>query len=152
MEIILYENISEYNKLSKTLLNETLIRGNMVNETTITNPTIIIEASTLANYNYLYIPELRRYYFINEITNIRTNLWRVNCSVDVLMSFKNEILNLNVIIDKQATQGNANYYFDDGSYVTETRTFIETIEFERGFNTNPEYILITAGGGKQTDE
>ena len=63
------------------------------------------------------------------------------------MSFKNEILNQSVIIDKQENDDDASKYLDDGSYVTENRTFTEILNYPNGFNENPEYILITAGGG-----
>lgn len=147
MEIILYENISEYNKINKTLMRENKLYGQMVNETSVTNPSILIEIPTLTPYNYLYIPELGRYYFITDIVNVRTNLWRIATNVDVLMSFKNEILNQSVIIDKQENDDDASKYLDDGSYVTENRTFTEILNYPNGFNENPEYILITAGGG-----
>lgn len=147
MKIILYENISETNKIEKTLLKENEMIGQMVNETSIMKPTIMIELPTMTPYNYAYIPELGRYYFIAEATNVRTNLWRVNCTVDVLMSFKNEILNLKAIVEKQESETVSNRYLDDGSYITENKTFIETINFPNGFNEQPEYILITAGGG-----
>lgn len=147
MEIILFNNKSEINKISKTLVNSATLQGRLVNEASIINPTFIIEIATLTPYNYVYVPELNRYYFINESVIVRNNMWSVQCSVDVLMSFKNEILNLKAIIDKQELESQSNTYFDDGSYITENKTFIETIDFPNGFNENPEYVLITSGGG-----
>ena len=41
--------------------------------------------------NYLWIPQFDRYYFIDDITSVTNTLWRIDCSVDVLMSFKKDL-------------------------------------------------------------
>jgi len=50
--------------------------------------------------NYVYIPDFNRYYFINDITSVRQNLWRLSLHVDVLMSYKKEILNTKAFISR----------------------------------------------------
>lgn len=50
--------------------------------------------------NYVYIPDFNRYYFINDITSVRQNLWRLTLHVDVLMSYKNEIKNTNAFVSR----------------------------------------------------
>lgn len=50
--------------------------------------------------NYVYIPEFNRYYFINDIISIRTNMWRLNMHVDVLMSYKNQIKQMNAFVNR----------------------------------------------------
>lgn len=50
--------------------------------------------------NYMYIPTFNRYYFIDDIISVRNNLWRIVAHVDVLMSFKKEILNQTVLINR----------------------------------------------------
>lgn len=50
--------------------------------------------------NYMYIPTFNRYYFIDDIISVRNNLWRIVAHVDVLMSFKKEIFNQTVLINR----------------------------------------------------
>ena len=58
------------------------------------NPNILIYSDlSLEIMNYCYIDEFSRYYFIDKIEQVRNNLYRVRCKVDVLESYKMEILN-----------------------------------------------------------
>ena len=50
--------------------------------------------------NYVYIPDFNRYYFINDITSVRQNLWRLTLHVDVLMSYKKEIGNTKAFVSR----------------------------------------------------
>ena len=63
----------------------------------------------------------------------------------MLMSFKNDIGLLQVIVDKQTQFDNGDEYIDDGSLVTNANMFNRVYNFSAGFNESPEYILITAG-------
>lgn len=47
--------------------------------------------------NYCYVPELGRYYFISRMTLESGNAMIIYCDCDVLMSFRNDILNLDCI-------------------------------------------------------
>ena len=46
---------------------------------------------SLPEFNYAYIPEFKRYYFVTELTAVRSGLWRVYLRCDVLMSFKDVV-------------------------------------------------------------
>ena len=54
------------------------------------------EADALPEFNYAYIPDFKRYYFVNEIVSVRTGLWRVSLRSDPLMSFRDEFVNWDV--------------------------------------------------------
>lgn len=142
MDIVFYNNTSENNQINKVLTNATIITGTLRSQTEYINPTILVEFDP-TDYNYIYIEVFKRYYFITKIDTVRTGLWSVNCSVDVLESFKTEILALEVIVDKQETVGNQ--FKDDGSLVMENRKFNSIYNFTNGFNDSGELILITAG-------
>lgn len=113
------------------------------------NPVLILQykSDIQPNVNYVHIPEYNRYYFVTDIINLTGGRYEIHCKVDVLMSFKYDILNLSCIVDKQSSKDNANMYLDDGSFVVQSKEFVDTINFPRGFNDNGEFILITAGGG-----
>lgn len=145
MKINLYYNSSEKNKIGKSLTRKLSLTGTLKEECSITKPIIIIESESLFDVNYAYVEEFNRYYFISDITSVKYNLWRVYLNCDVLESFKDKILNLNCIIDKQSSIRKSNSLFDDGSYVNEIDTFNEIAKFQRGFNESGEFILLTAG-------
>ena len=144
MQINFYKNSSEKNKIGKFLSSVLTLNGNLRDECSITSPSILVEATSLVDYNYCYIPEFKRYYFISDITSVRNNLWRVSLKCDVLESFKSDILNLSCIVDKQQNQSYSNN-IDDGSYVNRADSFVEIANYQNGFNSSGEFILITAG-------
>lgn len=143
MDITLYQNISENNRVGKTLINVQTFTGNLRQSTSIINPVIMLNADNPTAYNYAYIPAFNRYYFINKIEAYRTGLFILTMSVDVLETYKTEIKGMLAIIDKNETVGNN--YFNDGSFILDSRAYNQIINFSNGFNDNGEFILITAG-------
>ena len=143
MDIILYQNISENNRIGKTLINAQTFTGNLRQSTSIINPVIMLNADNPTVYNYAYIPAFNRYYFINKIEAYRTGLFILTMSVDVLETYKKEIKGMLAIIEKNETVGNN--YFNDGSFVLDSRAYNQIINFSNGFNDNGNFILITAG-------
>lgn len=146
MQIILYKNNSEPERFTKSLSGSLTLSGTVRGETNVINPEILIEGSPEdfpSDYNYAYIPEFERYYFINEVTAFRNDVTVLFMHVDVLMSFKEDILSNSAIVDKQALAGNM--YLNDGSWMHESREFYTIKSFQNGFNDDGEYILITAG-------
>lgn len=148
MEITLYTNESEKNKLEKTITNSILLEGNLRDESSIINPIILISSNKEDipyMYNYAYVPAFGRYYFITDIESVRTGIWRVSMHVDVLMSYKEQIKNLNVIINNSEETG-ANNYLSGNQWITNVKNTTSIVNFPNGLNDNGEFILITAGG------
>lgn len=146
MEIRLYISNDEINKINKTLTNEIVLNGTLKDETSIINPIILIESDNLTQYNYCYIPIFKRYYFIKDITVVRNNLFRLFLDIDVLMSYKNEILDLDCVINKQENKSTP--YINDNSRIYENRNFTSIVNFTNGFDDDGNFILLTAGGVK----
>lgn len=146
MVIDLYINSSENNRVNKVLSGKFEMTGTLRGETNVVNPEIMIEHANPTGYNYAFIPEFNRYYFINEFTAIRNGLWRVRLVVDVLETYKSQIKQMPAIIDKQQNKGNSNLYLNDGSYVIDSRSYNTILNFSGGFNDSGKFILITAGG------
>lgn len=145
MEVRFFYNKSDSRVINKNLVVGEIFEGQMRDECDVMSPIILFEKKNVLRYNYAYIPSLQRYYSIVNRNALRDGLWEVQFAVDVLMSFRNDIINLNVIVDKQAMRKNGNEYIDDGSLVAENVMFQTIYNFPEGFNENPELILITAG-------
>lgn len=150
MQIDLFVCTAEHNRVNKSayLSNRFTLDGAIKKATSTTNIILEIEKSNPVkfNYNYMYISEFNRYYFIDDIVNNSNNRWTVYASVDVLMSFRNDILSAYAIIEKSELESNANLYLDDGSFVMDSRKYNEIKEFPSGLNENGSYILICCGG------
>lgn len=148
MLVTLCNTPSERNIINKVIQNIETVNAVIKGELSVETPVLILEYSGNSNeINYMSIPELNRTYFINEIIKLTGQRYEIHGKSDVLESFKNAILDMNCIINKQQSPTNANMYLDDGSFVTENKEFNSVINFPNGFNDNGEYILITAGGG-----
>ena len=147
MEVKFYFNASDDRVINKRLLETSgnVFTGVPRDEISVMNPIVRFESNDVIRYNYAYIPELQRYYSIVDRTAYRDGVWDITFAVDVLMSFRRDIEDLNVVVDKQTMSANGNEYIDDGSLVSENVMFQSVYEFPAGFNDTGEYILITAG-------
>lgn len=59
----------------------------------VNTPSIIIESAAKPTYNYAYIQELGRYYFVTSCVWLSGQLWRLNLRCDVLKTYQSEIYN-----------------------------------------------------------
>ena len=141
MTITLYKTKSESNKINKTLTSSMSFTGTLKDECSILSPTIFIESENLSDYNYLYIKEFNRYYFINDIKNVRNNIWSITGEVDVLYTYKDKILSLPLILEKSENDIHSNKMLNDGSYITTPETFEEILNFQSVADSNRYYLL-----------
>ena len=147
MDIILYQTTSERERINKDLSSSLPLSGYLRGECSVTNPSFNIEVTNPSDYNYCYIPDFGRYYYITNIVSVRTNIWRIDCDVDVLMSFKDAILNLDVIVsDISLGESPVSTYYSGEQWASTVRTKTDIINFPNGLLDNGEYILITSGG------
>ena len=145
MDLILYVNNSEKNKLEKSLSSDLKLTGKLREESSVVNPSIMIQATNPSSYNYAYIPEFKRYYFITDMVSVRTGLWEISMHVDVLMSFKDSIKSTSIILSDTETTGQTNYMSGE-QWARNVKDTTEIVNFPKALPVKGEYILITAGG------
>jgi hypothetical protein len=145
--INLFQNLSERNAVNKSLSNVLILSGTLKEQTSIKTPTLTIACDdSICVYNYGYIYEFDRYYFITDIKSIRQNLWEVSFICDVLMSFKNDILQCPCIIDHTEEHEISNY-LQSGVWTNLVKDKTDIINFSGdSLLDSGEYILMTAGG------
>lgn len=146
MNIVLYENYSEKEAIVKDIQSAYTLTGSLRGESSVINPSFLIEHSNPSNYNYCYIADFGRYYFISNITSVRTDIWKIDCSVDVLMSFQDEILALDVTVSDASVGDQRPTYMNGDVWQTTVKTKTDVIVFPSGLLDDGEYILITSGG------
>ena len=148
MQVELCQNLSENNIINKTVTVVDTASCTIKGPLSVENPVLILDYdSDLQDINYIRIADFERNYYITDIVNLTGHRYQITCKSDVLESFKQAILGLSAIVDKQQGTSLINMYLDDGSYMVENKEFNSVINFSNGFNANGEYILITAGGG-----
>lgn len=146
MEINLFKTLSPRKKLVKELTDGITLTGTLRSQSSVMSPSLQIQDIAVIGYNYCYIPDFGRYYYINDINALRANLFELSLGIDVLMTYASEIRRNYAIVDKVENFGVAFNYINDGSWINTNRTDQSIINFANGFNDNGEFILITAGG------
>lgn len=146
MTIKLYHNDSDKRTVNKTLTNEGSLAGaTIIDDTTILNPRLKVRDNgiIMVQYNYCYIADFKRYYYITNIT-VSNGYIIIDCKVDVLMSYANEIKACNAVIKRQ--QSLCNYYLDDPLYQSYEYSRIQVKTFNNVFN-NYNFVLTVSGKG-----
>lgn len=103
MQIALYNNTSARNVVKKIKSNVKTVNGQLTENTSIENPSFIIEYFNDINFNYVYVPTFGRYYFIDNFDVNEGQNIVLHCSVDALSSFWNSIKNSPCIAKRSAS-------------------------------------------------
>lgn len=102
-----YVNNSPSNMVDKDIEELFNLSGNFRQQVNILTPTFLIEYDKVPDFNYCYIPSFNRYYFITDITSIRTNVWKISCSVDVLMTYATELREQSALVNRSYSTYNS---------------------------------------------
>ena len=141
MKVEFYKTTDNIKTVNKTLtLNKTLdiVFRQSVDEQA---PVIIMSLDNLQNSNYVHIPAFKRYYFISDIDNYTANLVRLHLTTDLLMTYKDIILNTPV----QITATEKPSYLSTG-LPTQTTTSKRIIKSDITLEKENSLILTTIGG------
>ena len=145
-DVELMTTTSPRNFLTKNIVRDQVLRGSLREESSIINPVIVVESTRIPkDINYMHINEFGRYYFINDIESVRTNLWRIHATVDPLMTYHDQLLTCSGILAKGERNSNVNMMLDDGSFKVYSDPYIITKSFPAGFPSQ-SYVLALAGG------
>lgn len=140
MQLYLYKTKDSNRVLNKTLTNESLLNINLKRDTDIVRP--IIQLMKVAGvdfkqFNYAHIPDLNRFYFINNVESVNNSVDKLYLECDVLETYKANILASemtytatartgdNIITDANTgvninTKINSNITLDDGESIVLT--------------------------------
>lgn len=97
--------------------------------------------------NYAYIEEFGRYYFISAMVSANNEMWILQLSVDVLESFKEDVLMSAAEVTRHMEEGD---YLDVTPY-REVRKDVDIFESNRRF-ADQESILFSTIGQKIVEE
>lgn len=150
MVVKFYKTEDAPNVVNKVLSNE-IVKSNVhpVHPCNILQPTLEIDANTtLYTYNYAYIPDFGRYYYMSAPTLTTGGKMIVQLSVDVLKTYVADIRSCSATILR--TESVPTLVPDDKLPIDSNRYFVQGIDFDQTPFTNvPQsesdkpYILIT---------
>lgn len=142
--MIFYTTNSKENEINKALQSPVELNANInVSELDVMRPQILIKTSDISG-NYIYISKLNRYYFIDTKTNVDNVHTYLTLRCDVLMSWKDEIMNATGLVVKSQ---NGNPYY--GGVVSECRTSSKRYVYTNGqniFSDSGMLVLVTSEG------
>lgn len=148
MNIILYNTNSNPLELNKILNQVGECTGQITNNCDVIKPIFELQTNNF-NFNYIFCDDnkFKRYYFVNKIEVMRGNIIKVYCDVDVLQTYKNDVLNADIIAERSTSSYNK-YIPDNLDFITaKKRLSFSRLPFS--FNTeeiNGNHYILTIGG------
>lgn len=102
-------------------------------------PALLLKYTTLENItgngsiNYFYVHEWDRYYYLTDVSYDSGRMIVVG-SEDVLMTWKNDILNQTVVIERTESRDLSNLYLPDSAVSPYAVSWTSTIDFTEGID------------------
>ena len=145
MTVIFYKYVGIKNKINKTLENGLTVNDVIIrNDFDITAFELLIKDTNFnSEYNYCYIQDLGRYYFIESVERMNGTIYKIRLTVDVLKSFSTQIENIHAVITKSENPDNNFVDCEKSENYTS-----EVINLTDNFNHSGNLILVTSLGGK----
>ena len=143
--IILGRNTSPTHQINKQVTQVAALTGTFRDSVDIISPVVRVEHDNPAGFDYVFISDFGRYYYVEDITVVRTGILDLHLSIDVLESHKTAILANNAILDRQESK--YNLYLNDDSIKMRQDPIVTCKVFPHGmFENNAfEYVLCVAG-------
>ena len=121
-------------------------------ECSLLNPVLLLKQANFPNYNMVYLSDFDRYYWITNIV-WKNGIWEIDCSVDVLATWKNTIGNTQAYILRSSAEFDGNVF--DNLYPSRTEYSLN-ISIGEPFWTNTAlntgyYIIGIVGKWNSTD-
>ena len=141
--ITTYTNASEADELTKDItIVDNAVSAVIKDTVELVRPTLILSNNLSQDFNYVYIAEFDRYYYVRS-RSFAQQRYIINLEVDPLMSFKSEIEALTIIAKRSSSTFNV--FQVDSEVPRVNRNIIATQPFPAGFS-DQSIILATSGG------
>lgn len=107
MNLTLYKTSDDPRTLNKTITDAKTLTVQLKSDTDLLNPVFMLsyDSTILDGYNYAEMDG--RYYYITDISAVTGGQLRISCRTDVLMTYKDDILQCPVIVDRSSNNWNA---------------------------------------------
>lgn len=142
MIIKLYIVSDNDHQIPKHLNSEKIVTGTLRSETDFMNPVFRVESDNSTIYNYVYIPDFNRFYYLSPPVSIRSGLLEYSGRVDVLQSYYTQFIHCPMIAARSYSTYNA--YLPDSQRKFEQRTMNQYVHIG-AFEPIYSAIMATVG-------
>lgn len=151
MNMTLYQNQSERKKLRKTLVTKKEVPVFHIKEpTSIINPAMQIKVSDLPEewsvINYAYVPQLRRYYFVDDIIMESAGLVTFKMTVDPLQTYQEKLLQSTFEIARSESVNSKKFIDPQKVLQCQRQVSFVHIGYFPEDSTGKKYVITTTGG------
>lgn len=132
--------------VNKTLTEQETVTGLLNASFDILNPVLRFKTRTPVSFNYCYVNELQRYYFVKDVAQ-DGDMCTVRLSVDVLFTYKDKILQAT---GTMVNGENSNRYSSNRSKTYDMRPILKQLEFDlnKSFADTGKIVMVTIKGNK----
>lgn len=149
MTLTLYNTTSPQRKINKTLTNAYTVTFSLKGDANVVTPVIFLKyVSNIDRFNYAYIAEFHRYYWIEDIHELIGGVTELSLRCDVLMTYKPDILGANLAMIRKE-KGKLSM-IPDTSYPLYPYRDMKVIKFEKDLSSTMDshtqcFVLTVAG-------
>jgi hypothetical protein len=127
--------------VNKTLTGGTLLQGLLFNGVSVLHPVLKVRTGDFFSFNYCFIHELNRYYYVDSFNVVEKNVYELHLTVDVLKTYETEIMNATGTVDERE---NADGFISSRRNVFDVRPNFERIDFDKDlFDADGTIIMVT---------
>lgn len=137
MTVNFYSFSKKKNSTAQPVSNPTMYVCTLKERCSVVSPTIGLDLGRLtspSSFNYAYIPDFSRYYYIKD-WYWEQGLWWANLSVDVLATYKTYILQNNCYVARASKKYTGSII--DSLYPSSVMKYIDQVFWQGGSNNNP---------------
>lgn len=120
--LVLYQYGGMPNVVQKTLTEVGTLKGVFRDVASVTHLIVTIEYPKVPDFNYVWVQDFGRYYFVTNFSCYNQNIWEIDLTIDVLMTYQSAIIRQKAFIDRSESHYNP-MLPDDEVVVEEGCTF-----------------------------
>ena len=141
-DITFYNNNSDRRCINKNLTGATTISGNVKTQYTSSGISINIDVSVagITPFQFNYMKYDNKFYYIDNVDFVSQNIIRLNCSVDLLETYKAQILKQTAVLER--SQNIYSRYIDDDKLVLNAYKRVQTKAFPVSFTPSSSYVIV----------
>lgn len=137
------------NTVNKQLGDFTAIEGDLRQTFDVLHPTVTLRKQPRPTFNYCYIPDLGRYYFVDRVSFEGNNAYELTLRVDVLKTYESEIL---AATGRTSEADNPNPYISNRETIYKRTPNFDKVPFANtGLLNEPGGIIMVTLKGNEND-